>query len=1156
MDWTAEQKKAIDSRDGTILVSAAAGSGKTAVLVERIIQRLLDDKKPCDADKLLIVTFTKAATAQMKEKIEAAISKRLAQDPNDRRLLHQQMLLPFAKICTVDSFCNWLVRENFHLLDIDPDFKILDKSELTVIRDEAISNVVESLYCENSLEFTELVELLYKGKGDSELTKTIVGLYNFSTAYPFPEEWLKQIGDSFDGYDEHDFRIKIVLDYLKDAVGYCLDCATETLKYIEQDEAIYNSYSSAFLSDISKLKALTETVCDGNWDEIRYSVSSLEFEKLKPAPKGYDGPYKDLAQDRRKAYKGIIKTEIPEIMCSSIEEYREDLQFFAPLVRKLIEAVGLFGEEFSRLKAKSNGFDFSDINHLALKLLVEKKPDGSIAKTELAKSVSLKFEEILVDEFQDINEAQNMLFSAVSKDESNLFMVGDVKQSIYRFRQAMPEIFLRRRDSMPEYADGNYPASIYLDKNFRSRGGIIDAVNYIFSQLMSRKIGEVDYLGGERLAAGAVYSERVAADAEIHVLEYNADSENGKENEQACYIAGLINKMISDGLTVKDGGSERPAAYRDFCILMRSTKNHAQAYVEELTKQNIPAYCGDSNGFFNVPEVNFILSLLRVLDNPMQDVPLISVMLSPIFGFTADNLAQLRIDGPKAAIYSCLLNAGKNGDKKCADFLAELERLRMFSYALSTSALVRMLLEETGYYAIVGAMPNGEQRRANLRLFEDYAERYSNFGSNSVSGFIRFIDKISAGGEDLSQANQISEAANVVRIMTMHSSKGLEFPVCILANCQSEFNLNDIKNNYVVHSTAGIGFNRRDLSTFRQFDTLTHRAVSLALKKSQKSEELRVLYVAMTRAKERLIAVMSIKNVNNTLKSYAKNLSASEQINPFAVFECKSFAEWILTAAMRHPDSHVLREMAGIDSSYNLKADFRLKTVISTLNEYFEEEIIEEDEAESNDELLKIIENNLSYKYKYASLGEVTAKRAASQIKDNGINREFFAASRPAFLNSEGLTPAQKGTATHKYMQYADYLMAKADSGSECKRLVEKGYLSEQEGKSVALSKIDIFFSGTLAQRIFESKNVMREKKFTINLPVGELYENLKDFDDEYVLIQGIADCVFVENNELIIVDYKTDYAASETKLAERYREQLNIYRRALTQCLDMPVRH
>lgn len=1154
MEWTVDQKKAIDSRDGTILVSAAAGSGKTAVLVERIIQRLIDSNKPCDADRLLIVTFTKAATQQMKEKIEAAVAKRLAENPGDKRLLRQQMLLPFAHICTIDSFCGELVRENFHILGIDPDFKMLDNSELTLIRNEAITEVIEMLYQENSKEFIELVELLHTGKDDSVLINSVLELYDFSIAYPFPYDWLDKLEHNFCSFSKQDYRIKLILDYVKNALTYCRDMAKDTHDYIKKDEIVFNAYSNAFAADIQMFDSWLQTVEAQDWDSIRSSLEKPSYVSFSGTPSGYESSYKSLAQKRRGKYKDIIKKITEKLMCSSIAEFEDDLNYLSPLVNKLIQAVKMFSNEFSLLKSKANGFDFSDITHLALDLLVEKNSEGSILKTELAKELSERFEEILVDEYQDINETQDMLFSAISRDESNIFMVGDVKQSIYRFRQAMPEIFLRRRDSMPLFNGNDYPASIYLDRNFRSRKGIIDTVNYIFSQLMSRAMGEVDYSSGERLVAGAKYPENNQADTEIHILEYDKGSGNDKMSEQADYVARLIRKMIDDGFMINEANKQRPAEFRDFCILLRSAKDKAQCFAQALIEQNIPVYCNNKSGFFNVPEIYFVISLLRVLDNPLQDVPLISVMFSPIYGFSPDELAQLRINEPSCSIYHCLLAAQKRGDKKCSDFLGELERLRMYCSACSSSNLVQKLLEESGYLAIVGAMPNGEQRRSNLRLLEDYAEKYSISDNNSISGFIRFIDKISEKCDDVEQANQISDSANVVRIMSMHGSKGLEFPVCILASCQNNFNLQDMKRKLIIHPAAGIGLHRKDINALIEFDTLSHCAARLALEKSQKSEELRVMYVAMTRAKERLICVMSFDNACKHLNSLCANISTNTALNSFSVYQCNSFADWIISAALRHPDSHKLRELAGIDSSFIINANFKLKTVINSSNGYEEDEIPQLQEYKVNNELLKNVEERLSFKYKYAALGEVTAKRAASHLKDDYINREFFASSRPAFLSNEGLTPAQKGTATHKFMQFADYSLAKSDSAAECRRLVDKGFLSEQEGQAVSLKKIDAFFTGNLAKRIFNAESVMRERKFTINIPVSELYEDLKSFDNESVLFQGIADCVFVENDQLVIVDYKTDYVSSEEVLIERYKEQLQIYRHALSQCFNLPV--
>ncbi len=1157
MKWTDDQQKAISAIDGTLLVSAAAGSGKTAVLVERVIGRLTDTDNPSEVEHLLMVTFTRAAAAQMRERIGEAIAKRIAENPNDQRLIRQQMLLPFAQICTIDSFCNDLVRENFHLLDLNPDYKIMDEGELNIIRGEAADFVVEQLYCENSTAARDLTELLIQGNDDSLLIDSIVRLYKEAQAYPAPERWLQKLTEPFDAKQPVEKSVwgNIILTHIREGVAYCRSTSEALLTFIKKDETVENAYTPTFLADINLYDSLLLTLDTASWDEISLALQTATYQRIGSMPRGFSSPVKDSAQAMRNKLKDVIKKFVP-VMCASSSEHEEDIAYLAPIVKKLVEAVGMFSLKFTQLKSEVNGVDFSDVHHKALSLLVEIDEQGNPQKTLLAQEISQRYDEVLVDEYQDVNKAQDMLFTALSKDEKNLFMVGDVKQSIYRFRQAMPEIFLARRDSLPPYVKDNYPARIHLGTNFRSRKGVTGMVNLVFSQIMSESVGEIAYTAEEELVPGALYPESTAPDAEVHIIDISDGVEDSKVNTEARYIATLINDMILNGFTVTDKNGERLAQYRDFCVLMRSPRGRAAAFVEEFANSNIPAYSELSGGFFEAKEVAFMLSLMRVLDNPLQDIPLLTVLLSPIFGFTPDELAKLRIGARTGSLYSCLVKAQNQGDEKCRAFLKKTEQLRRLSSTLAAGELVRHLLEETGYLAIAGAMSGGSQRRANLYLLQDYANTYEAAGHIGLSGFIRFIDKLDRSQSDLSTAAELSEAANVVRIMSIHKSKGLEFPVCILANCASNFNTASQKGNIVINTTAGIGLCRRDVKTFRQFDTISRQAAVLATARTDRSEELRVLYVALTRAKERLITVMSIKNPEKKLASLAGVIHSGEKIASFAVGNCANIADWLLTAALRHPDADLLRGAAGADASIIVPTDFALKVECNVQDAPTPQDTSRQTRTAADEKTMEIINSRLSYEYPYAALSSVVAKQAASELHEHGINQAFFAASRPAFMNRDGLTPAQKGTAIHKFMQYSDYEKARTDVIAERDRLVEAGFLTPFEGEAVDAEKINTFFRSPLAERIFNAEQLLREQKFAIRIPARELYPELPaNTADETVVVQGIADCAFIEDGELVILDYKTDRGVTPEQLARRYASQLAIYRRALEECLGLKVK-
>lgn len=1154
-NWTLDQKNAIEARGGTLLVSAAAGSGKTAVLVERVIQRLLDPLNGCDADRLLVVTFTKAAAAEMRERISAAISARLAARPDDARLLRQQMLLPCASICTIDSFCNDLVRENFHRLDLSPDYKILDAGELTLLRGEAADTVLEEFYQENDPAFTELLELVRKGRDDAELTDTVCRLYDYTQAYPFPEEWIENARTlcRTDLPEQENPWMAEIRAYLGEALDFARQTAQSALGLLESEPVLCEKYAPAFTSDLMALSRVRDALC-GGWDALYEAVNTIQFVRLPNAPKEYaDSPVKAAAKEGRDRVKDTVK-KMREALCANAAENAEDMAYLSPLLNKLFDLTLRFSAEFARLKQGRHAADFSDIEHMALSLLIERR-DGRLCRSPLARELSARYAEILVDEYQDTNEAQDLLFRMLSREEENLFLVGDVKQSIYRFRQAMPEIFLNRRGQLPPYEHENYPARITLGCNFRSRRGVTGMVNFLFRQLMSRPLGEMEYTRDEALVPAAAYPESPEPDCELHLLDAGEKGDDSAAVYEARYIAARINEMLRTGLTVQDGGQARPARRGDFCILLRGVKGRADVYVQELARCGVPAWAELSGGFFDTTEIRTMLSLLRILDNPLQDVPLLSALFSPIYGFTPDEAAALRERKKHTPLYRCLTQAAKAGDEKCAAFLSQISFLRRLGATLPAEALLRRLYEETGYPALVQAMDGAQQRAANLQLLLSYAAKYEAAGHQGLTGFIRFIDRLEERQAQLSAASAVSESADVVRVMSIHKSKGLEFPVCILANCAGAFNQSGRSQRLLLHAKLGAGLMRRDAETLRLFPTLPHTAVRLASERSELSEELRVLYVALTRAREKLLLITTVKSPEKKLSALATALDR-QAVPPFAVRSAKSYADWLLTAALRHPDAIALRALLPEREIPLLEADFTLRTVVCPVLAEVENKAADAYALPPDPALESEIRRRVEYVYPYTALARSVAKRAASSLGERELQFSMIGVSRPSFLEKEGLTPAERGTALHKFMQFSDYRRAGENTDAEVKRLVEKGFLSEAEGKAVDRGRIAAFFQSTLAERMMRSITLLREYKFTFFLPAGECDEGLPEaVFQEQVLVQGIADCVFVEDGKLVIVDYKTDRISDAAALAQRYRAQLSVYRRALAECIGLPVR-
>lgn len=1156
VQWTKAQQQAINSLDGTLLVSAAAGSGKTAVLVERVINRLTNEEKPCDANKLLIVTFTRAATSEMRERIDKAISQKLKQEPNNTHLLRQKMLLPSTNICTIDSFCNDLVKENFYKLGINPDFKIISESERTMLALNTANEIIEELYTEDSKEFKELVEFLFKGRDDSELANSIISLYDYSQAYAFPQTWLN---DSLKLYDDNtDLKdnkfLQVLFDYVSSACNYFISKYDNSMNLIKQDEVLNDKYLGTFKIESDVLKSIKQTSIQHDWDKLYELCSKPIWGRIPSTPKGYKSEIKTIVSDSRKDIKDKFNKKILPIMCCNSNEIIDDMNYLKPIVQKLFDTVSLFSKRFMNKKQEENSLDFNDITHLAINLLAEEK-DGQVIRTPLAKELSEKYEEILIDEYQDTNKAQDILFSSISKDFNNMFMVGDVKQSIYRFRKAMPEIFITKKNTFNKFDGNNYPGVINLDKNYRSRKGVVDYINFVFSQIMSNDVGEVVYDESEELKFGASYNEKETPDTEIHILDTD-NFDGNKIQLEAKHIAKTISNLIEDGATVQNkDGTTRNATYKDFCILLRSTKDRAQIYTKELLAQGIPAFGDNAGGFFDTYEIQVIISLLKVLDNPTNDIPLLSVLMSPIFGFTPDELAKIRLIDKNTSLYNCALKSANSGNDECKEFIDKITILRKFAAALPVCELIRKIYNETDYICLALAMENGSRRQANLNLLLDFANSFDKDKANGLSSFIRYIDNMSEKSIEIQSANDTSPNDNVVKIMSIHKSKGLEFPYCIIANCSKQFNTMSTRSNMILHPSLGVGMTRRNSKNMHEFETAMHLATKIAVEQDELSEEMRVLYVAMTRAREKLICVMTYDKLENKIKSFSNNITEETQIPSFAIKNCSSFGDWLISASIRHPDAISLRNSTIDYDLCSLKSDSTAKFKI--YNEELEEIDLKPTTLCSPDfELLNEIKEKSEFEYKYNELKIIPTKCAASHREVNNLNTEYFASYKPPFLNKSGLTPAQRGTALHKFMQYAIYENAKTNSKEELDRLLKYEFITQEEYEVINLEKIDKFFCSNLYDRISKSNEVMREKKFAINVSANDINDNLSStYDDEQVLIQGIADCAFVEDNKLVIVDYKTDRVKSEESLIENYSDQLKTYCKALKLCTGLEIK-
>ncbi len=1161
--WTPEQRDAIQARGGTLLVSAAAGSGKTAVLVERVVSRMLDQEHPVDADRMLIVTFSNAAAAEMKQRLMARVTQLLEANPESQQLQRQQLLLGRAQISTIHAFCLELIRSNFQKLGIPSNIRAADEKELELLRMDCAGQVVERFHQEDEDgRFGQLVELLSTGRDDRRLFQTLFQMYDFLLAHPFYQQWL---GEKLELYDSHlpveqSVWGTVILEYAQGAVSHALKLTQRSLELVLGEEALEKAYLDPLTGDQLQLEQLLCLLKEGDWDKVCQKLDAVQFQRLG-ACRGED-PRKEQVKALREQVKKLLTSLREEQFCATAQEFREDIAFLRPLVEKLFQLVEAFDQTFTQTKQQRALMDFSDMEHYAIQLLAE--PDGKgWKKTQLAQSVAQQYEEILVDECQDINAAQDILFRAVSQKERNLFMVGDVKQSIYRFRQAMPELFLKRKKEYAPYDGKTFPAKVVLGKNFRSASDITEGVNFFFSLLMSEKLGEIRYTQEEALVPGAQFPPESQSGVELDLLDFSQYAgEKDKSALEAQHVAERVAGLLESGVLVTDQGRLRKITPGDICVLMRSPSNKAKLYLDAMAQRGIPVWAEPKSSYLTTREVAPVLSLLRVVENPLLDIDLAAAMVSALFRFSPDQLARIRLVDRKVPLYLAVERMAQEGDEPCAQFLGILKELRTFASSASADQVIRRVYDLTDYMGKVQVMPMGEARRANLLLLVQYARDYHANGYKGLSGFVGFLDRLMERGSDLTPASGLSERADVVRIMSIHRSKGLEFPVVILCDCAKPFNKEDLRGNTLLHSQLGFACVRRDLELLRQYTTLPMEALKLELERGMLSEELRVLYVALTRAKERLI-LTGVSQSGNSVKDAPSKLAAlmspleEGRLSPYTVRGASSYMDWLLMAALHHPKAQALLSQWGMESQVKPTEgafDLRVYTIMDDLPT--DEALEQARQVPPDQDFLGQLESRMGFQYPYQAQTRVPTKLGVSQISKEDLSKAYRFARRPAFLQKGGLTAAQKGNALHKFMQFSDYKQAAQNPQKEIARMEQKGFLTGPEAAAVDAKRVKTFFESPLAKRIFSAQKVYRELRFLAEVgreTIGAYTDLITD--DSKTAIQGVADCVFVEDGQAVIVDYKTDHVKSPQELIDRYRIQLELYRRVLGDSLGLPVK-
>lgn len=1174
--WTENQRDAIYARGGSLLVSAAAGSGKTAVLVQRVIERITDPENPCDADRLLVVTYTRAAAAEMLQRINDRLSELLESDPLNQQLRRQQNLLAKADISTIHSFCSHLIREFSSVLDISAEMRIGEDGELMVLRNEAMDITLDEFYGENNPWFNKLASSFSSGRDDVSLRNIILRLYDFLRSHPFSDSWLEEKLGFYRGGIPVSQTVwgEIIIDYCVGAAQYGLSVAEASLELSMEEEKLSSALSLLLNSDLAFFRDISGILEGKSWDEIREKLKSFQRGTFR-TPKGYkDHPLAVKLKQNREIVKSTVE-EMQKLFAQSEEECREDIEYLRPIVEQMFRCINRFGENFSKLKEKKNLLDYSDLEHYALKILV-KKENGKILFTKEADRIAQRFDEVMVDEYQDANEVHDLIFKAVSR-EKNLFVVGDVKQSIYGFRQAMPEIFLRRREGCVRYNRSQplFPAKIVLEKNFRSRSSVTDGVNFVFERLMSQEVGDMEYTEEETLVAGASYPPSDEPGVEVHFIQYPQ-----KTNMcvfEARHIAEQIRRLKSELRITKDGKQTVPD-FCDFAILLRNANSFFPIYIKELEKYGIPAVYERSEGFLKNKEVALAMNLLRIIDNPVQDIPLISVMMSPVYGFTPDEMSMLRIYSEAQSLYGALLDItavygeGKNKSessppketvKRFADFIKEISDYRAMAAVMPAQELIGRLFDMTGLEAVMCA-DIGETAVNNLRRLREYASSYETNSDRGLSGFIRYVDRLFDYGSDLNgAANPQSYSTNSVRIMSIHKSKGLEFPVCFVAAMSKKF-VSDTSQNVLINSKLGVAMKRTYPELMCRRSTMPREALSIEMKRSEKSEELRVLYVAMTRAREKLIMLCSSEDAEKELKATGAGITGGGRIPSHFVREANSPGKWITMCSLLHPSSGELRRLADCEDIYKAENTNRShwKTEIFSYSQEDEAELTRQPAGETaelsqeSEKIEELLKQRTTFSYPYKELIDIPVKVTASALNEQSRQVFFKKLSPPGFLKEEKLTPAQRGTAAHLLFQSCDFSRLAEDPAKEVESLINKGVLTQQQGDSIDMKLVEVFVGSRLFARIRNSEKVLREYRFSVEIPVSLVEPNISDkLKDEKIILQGAVDLAFEEKGSLVIVDYKTDRVSSVEFLADEYRRQLQLYKNAMEQSTGMKVK-
>lgn len=1228
--WTAEQQKVIDTRDRNLLVSAAAGSGKTAVLVERILAMVKDPVRPLDIDQLLVVTFTRAAAGEMKERIGQALQKSLEEDPENEHLQRQQTLLHHAQISTIHGFCSYVIKNYFQMIDLDPVYRMADEGEIRLLKSDVIQNVMEEQFAAKEPSFTRFVESYATGKRDDGLDDMVLKLYEFSMSYPWPEQWLEECREAYkmDSPEkvQKSIWVQELMQEAKKRLSSVREAICENRKIAMSDGGPY-LYDEALAADQQMVE---EFLAAESFDEIVHAMNGMTFKKLSgKKADDVDAARKEQVKAERDACKKEVQKLQGQFFTKDSAEIAEEIASCAEPIGVLIDLTEQFAKAFAEKKRSKNILDYADLEHFALQILVQQE-DGKLVRTDAARELSEQFREIMIDEYQDSNFIQEALLSAVSGEEDgrwNRFMVGDIKQSIYGFRLARPELFLEKYHTYAK-EDGDCQR-IDLDRNFRSRPEVLETANYVFRKLMSPELGGIAYDDAASLHPGASFpvpqnkqknistnkgfmkeatvespasgtwnaayaTEILLLDDKAPELEDDKSRETKMETEAAAVAARIREMADHEEIVDKETGEYRKIQYRDIVILLRAISGWSETFSRVLQAAGIPAYSTSKTGYFSTQEIVTVLNYLHLCDNPCQEIPFTAILRSPICGCTDKELAAVRCVDKDVKIYEACGKYIAEGEDaalraKLQRFWEQLEKMRSRVPYTPIHELITEILEETGYGGYASAMPGGVQRRANLEMLVEKAVEFEATSYRGLFNFIRYMEQLQKYEVDFGEVNIYGESANTVRIMSIHKSKGLEFPVVFLSGMGKSFNQMDSRAALVLHSRMGIGADAIDPERRVRQATLPLQIIRQSMKLENLAEELRVLYVAMTRPKEKLIMTGMASKLENKIKQCAAHTGRREELLSYQTLSSASgYLDWILPAFSRNRCFDVLYETYGLTGNAEnplyaekIPVTIRLVSPAGLVEEEVlhqmeravnEQKIIEIPGQPSHDEALKqLVEERFSYHYPYEDEKQIPVKVSVSQLKKAGmeeseIGKELFGTEElepivPAFMkkeNAERMTGADRGTAYHRLLECLDYRRAYSigELAAQTKELVAAGKMTKEAADCIYFQSVLTFAKSPVGMRMrnaFLNGTLKREQPFVMSIPAREADASYPE--SETILVQGIIDAWFSEGEEIVLVDYKTDRVQETRELKKRYEKQLAYYQQALERTTGKKVK-